>query len=97
MRVSTTNGAVRLTIEAGLGSAIALLASYCAFRFHFNLPTAGFIDLLIVTNSIGAIRQIVDDCAGQLCGHAVQLSVEDQDLSVSGGDSYLRSQSLNFS
>jgi two-component system, OmpR family, sensor histidine kinase KdpD len=25
-----------------------LVASYCAFRSHFNLPTAGFIDLLIV-------------------------------------------------
>jgi two-component system, OmpR family, sensor histidine kinase KdpD len=48
MRVGTTNRAVRLTIKAGLGSAIALLASYCGFRLHFNLPTAGFIDLLIV-------------------------------------------------
>jgi two-component system, OmpR family, sensor histidine kinase KdpD len=35
-------------IGVGSGSAIALLASYCAFRSHFNLPTAGFINLLIV-------------------------------------------------
>jgi two-component system sensor histidine kinase KdpD len=30
------------------------------------------------------IRQVVDDCIDQLCGHAVQLSIEDEDLSVSG-------------
>jgi K+-sensing histidine kinase KdpD len=48
MRVTTANTALRLTIGAGLGSAIALIASYGAFRFRSNLPTAGFIDLLIV-------------------------------------------------
>jgi two-component system, OmpR family, sensor histidine kinase KdpD len=35
-------------IGVGSGSAAALLASYCAFRSHVNLPTAGFIELLIV-------------------------------------------------
>jgi two-component system, OmpR family, sensor histidine kinase KdpD len=35
-------------IGAGSGSAAALLASYCAFRSHVNLSTAGFIELLIV-------------------------------------------------
>jgi len=40
--------AIRLITGSGLGSAVAFFASYCAFRFHFNLPAAGFIDLLIV-------------------------------------------------
>ena len=31
-----------------MGSAAALLVTYCSFRFHFNFPTAGFVDLLIV-------------------------------------------------
>jgi two-component system sensor histidine kinase KdpD len=35
-------------MRATLGSAIALIASYCAFRLHFNLSTAGFIELLII-------------------------------------------------
>jgi len=35
-------------IGLGSGSAVALLANYCAFRTHLNLPAAGFIDLLIV-------------------------------------------------
>jgi len=48
MTISTTKRAFRLTIGAGLGSIVALFASYCAFRLHFNLPAAGFIDLLIV-------------------------------------------------
>ncbi|HZW94390.1 MAG TPA: hypothetical protein VFF64_15680 [Candidatus Eremiobacteraceae bacterium] len=30
------------------------------------------------------IKQVVDDCASQLCGHAVLLSIEDEDLEVSG-------------
>ena len=33
------------------GSAVALLASYSAFRLHSNFPTAGFIDLLIVVST----------------------------------------------
>jgi two-component system, OmpR family, sensor histidine kinase KdpD len=48
MKTRTTNRASRLIIGASSGSAIVLVASYCAFRSHFNLPTAGFIDLLIV-------------------------------------------------
>ena len=48
MSISTTNPALRLTFKAGFGSAVVLLASYCAFRLHFNLPTAGFLDLLII-------------------------------------------------
>lgn len=48
MRKSAANTALPLTIRAGFGSAVVLLASYCAFRLHFNLPTAGFIDLLII-------------------------------------------------
>ena len=30
------------------------------------------------------IKDVVDDCASQLCGHAVQLSIEDEELAVSG-------------
>jgi two-component system sensor histidine kinase KdpD len=30
------------------------------------------------------IKQVVDDCAGQVGGHAVRLSVEDEDFAVSG-------------
>jgi two-component system sensor histidine kinase KdpD len=37
-----------LVIGAVAGPAAALLLSYCAFRLHFNLSTAGFIDLLVV-------------------------------------------------
>jgi len=40
-----------LTVGTALGSSIALLASYGAFRLHFNLPTAGFIELLIVVST----------------------------------------------
>ncbi len=43
-----TNRAIRLTIGLGSSSAVVLLANYCAFRSHFNLPSAGFIDLLVV-------------------------------------------------
>ncbi len=35
-------------VGAASGSVILLLTSYCAFRLQFNLPTAGFIALLIV-------------------------------------------------
>ena len=49
MTVNTKNRALRLTIGTGLGSAVALIATYCAFRLHWNFQTAGFIDLLIVT------------------------------------------------
>jgi two-component system sensor histidine kinase KdpD len=38
-------------LGAGSGSAAALLLSYCAFRLHCNLPTAGFVCLLIVVLS----------------------------------------------
>ena len=48
MSVSAANRTIRLPSGAGLGSAAVLLVSYCSFRFHFNLPTAGFVDLLIV-------------------------------------------------
>ena len=48
MKTQITNRLLRLTIGIVSGSAVALLASYTAFRFHFNLPTAGFIALLIV-------------------------------------------------
>jgi two-component system, OmpR family, sensor histidine kinase KdpD len=48
MGVSAANRTIRLASGAGLGSAAVLLVSYCSFRFHFNLPTAGFVDLLIV-------------------------------------------------
>src|SRR5580700_11218092 len=39
-----------LRLVAGVvgGPAAALLISYCAFRLHFNLSTAGSIDLLVV-------------------------------------------------
>jgi len=47
-QLNTNRRALRVTIGAGSGSAVALLANYSAFRLHFNLPTAGFIDLLIV-------------------------------------------------
>ena len=48
MTVGTKNRALRLAFGTGVGAAVALLTSYCAFRLHSNLPTAGFIDLLIV-------------------------------------------------
>jgi two-component system, OmpR family, sensor histidine kinase KdpD len=50
MRISTTR-ALRLTIGAVLGSAIALVATYTAFRFHYNFPAAGFIELLVVVST----------------------------------------------
>ena len=40
--------AVRFVIGAVVGPSLALLASYGAFRLHFNLSTAGFVELLIV-------------------------------------------------
>src|ERR1700693_4389704 len=46
--VSAANRTIRLASGAGLGSGAVLLVSYCSFRFHFNFPTAGFVDLLIV-------------------------------------------------
>jgi two-component system sensor histidine kinase KdpD len=52
MKLHTNSPAFRLTMGAGLGSAVALLANYSAFRFHFTLPTAGFIDLLIVVLTV---------------------------------------------
>jgi two-component system, OmpR family, sensor histidine kinase KdpD len=39
---------IRLVRGVGAGSAVTLFVSYCAFRRHFNLSTAGSIDLLIV-------------------------------------------------
>lgn len=48
MKTQITNRLFRLTMGTGSGSVVALLASYSAFRLHFNLPAAGFIDLLIV-------------------------------------------------
>ncbi|HXX76723.1 MAG TPA: ATP-binding protein [Nitrospiraceae bacterium] len=43
-----TRERTRLGLGALAGSAAALLVSFCGFRLHFNLSTAGFIDLLIV-------------------------------------------------
>jgi two-component system, OmpR family, sensor histidine kinase KdpD len=43
--------AIHLILGAGSGSAAALLLSYCAFQLDFNLPTAGFVCLLIVVLS----------------------------------------------
>jgi two-component system sensor histidine kinase KdpD len=40
--------ALRLVVGAVAGPWIALLAGYGAFRVHFNLSTAGFIELLVV-------------------------------------------------
>ena len=48
MHAKPLNRTLRMPIGIGSGSVIALIASYCAFQFHFNFPTAGFIDLLIV-------------------------------------------------
>jgi two-component system, OmpR family, sensor histidine kinase KdpD len=39
---------LRFVAGAVAGPAAALLLSYCAFRLHFNLATAGSIDLLVV-------------------------------------------------
>lgn len=39
---------LRLVVGAVAGPAAALFLSYCAFRLHFNLSTAGSIDLLVV-------------------------------------------------
>ncbi len=47
-RSNRTKRAIRLGIGAGFASAAALLLSYCAFRSHFNLSTAGFLDLLAI-------------------------------------------------
>jgi two-component system sensor histidine kinase KdpD len=43
-----TKRTLRLVVGAVTGPAAALLLSYCAFRSHFNLSTAGSIDLLVV-------------------------------------------------
>jgi two-component system sensor histidine kinase KdpD len=48
MADTTMRRAIRLVRGVGAGSAITLFVSYCAFRLHFNLSTAGSIDLLIV-------------------------------------------------
>src|ERR1035438_3361958 len=39
---------LRLVAGAVAGPSAALLLCYCAFRLHFNLSTAGSIDLLVV-------------------------------------------------
>jgi two-component system sensor histidine kinase KdpD len=39
---------IRLVRGVGAGSAVTLFVSYCVFQLHFNLSTAGSIDLLIV-------------------------------------------------
>ncbi len=46
--------APRVVVGAVTGPAAALLLSYCAFRLHFNLSTAGSIDLLVVV--LAALR-----------------------------------------
>lgn len=51
MKSRVTNREFQLGGRFVLVSAVAILASYCAFRLHFNLPTAGFIELLIVVLS----------------------------------------------
>lgn len=43
-----TKRTLRLVVGAVTGPAAALLLSYCAFRLHFNLSTAGSIDLLVL-------------------------------------------------
>jgi two-component system, OmpR family, sensor histidine kinase KdpD len=43
-----TRRTIRLVRGVGAGSAVTLFANYCAFQLHFNLSTAGSIDLLIV-------------------------------------------------
>jgi two-component system, OmpR family, sensor histidine kinase KdpD len=48
MADARTNRTIRLVRGVGAGSAVTLFVSYCAFRLHFNLSTAGPIDLLIV-------------------------------------------------
>jgi two-component system sensor histidine kinase KdpD len=48
MALTRIRRTIRLVLGAALGSAVALLVSYCAFRLHFNLSTAGFVELLIV-------------------------------------------------
>ncbi len=48
MKTQVKNRVLRLTIGTCSGSAVALLLSDTAFRFHFNFPTAGFLELLIV-------------------------------------------------
>jgi two-component system, OmpR family, sensor histidine kinase KdpD len=51
MSIRTTNSTLPLAIGAGLGSTVALVGSYCAFRLGFNLATAGFIDLLVIVST----------------------------------------------
>jgi two-component system sensor histidine kinase KdpD len=48
MADTKTRRTIRLVRGVGAGSAVTLFVSYCAFRLHFNLSTAGSIDLLIV-------------------------------------------------
>jgi two-component system sensor histidine kinase KdpD len=48
MTATRTKKTIRPALGVVAGSAVALLVSYCAFRLHFDLSTAGFIDLLTV-------------------------------------------------
>jgi two-component system, OmpR family, sensor histidine kinase KdpD len=48
MTDTKTRRTIRLVRGVGAGSAVTLFVSYCLFHLHFNLSTAGSIDLLIV-------------------------------------------------
>ena len=47
-RIGARQNLVRISTGAGCGSLAAVFLSYCAFRLHFNLSSAGFVDLLVV-------------------------------------------------
>lgn len=47
MNLATKSAGIRVLVGVAAGSAV-LSVSYCAFRLHFNLPTAGFLCLLLV-------------------------------------------------
>jgi two-component system, OmpR family, sensor histidine kinase KdpD len=54
MSVNKTTRVLQLALGSGLASAGAVLLSYSAFRLRFNLPTAGFFELLVVV--VAALR-----------------------------------------
>ena len=47
-RLITLKKAVRRVVLALAGPMVALFLNYCVFRLHFNLSTAGSINLLVV-------------------------------------------------
>lgn len=48
IRDSARKSNLQLVLGAGYGSGAVLLLSYCAFRLHLSLSTAGSLDLLVV-------------------------------------------------